>query len=29
MRDGDGKRREVRVPVELVVRRSCGCEGPR
>jgi LacI family transcriptional regulator len=31
MRDGDGdaERREVRVPVELVVRRSCGCEEPR
>jgi LacI family transcriptional regulator len=27
--DGDGARREVRVPVELVVRRSCGCEESR
>jgi DNA-binding LacI/PurR family transcriptional regulator len=26
MQDGDAERREVRIPVELVRRRSCGCE---
>ena len=31
MRDeaANGHRREVRVPVELVLRRSCGCQEPR
>jgi LacI family transcriptional regulator, galactose operon repressor len=29
MGDGETERREVRVPVELVVRRSCGCEDAR
>jgi LacI family transcriptional regulator len=27
IRTGDGDRSEVRVPVRLVVRRSCGCNG--
>jgi LacI family transcriptional regulator len=29
IRSGDGDRTEVRVPVRLVVRRSCGCAGKR
>jgi DNA-binding LacI/PurR family transcriptional regulator len=29
IRSGDGGRREVRVPVGLTVRRSCGCDGER
>lgn len=29
IRSGDGDRNEVRVPVRLVVRRSCGCDGER
>jgi hypothetical protein len=29
MQDEDAERREVRVPVQLVRRRSCGCEEAR
>jgi LacI family transcriptional regulator len=29
IRSGDGDRSEVRVPVRLIVRRSCGCDGER